>query len=71
MPRETLVEGKGRVTAVLPRSLFRIEFANGHQILGFLSRRLRQENPRIAIGDQVMVELSPFDFSKGRIVAKE
>jgi len=55
----------------LPRSVFRVELPNGHQILAHLSSRLRLNFIRIDAGDKVRIEMSPFDLSKGCIVSKE
>jgi translation initiation factor IF-1 len=55
---------------VLPRSVFRVEMPNGHRILGHLSGQLRRGSVRIDAGDAVRVQMTPFDFSKGCIIAK-
>jgi translation initiation factor IF-1 len=55
----------------LPRSVFRVELPNGHRILAHLSGKMRLNFVRIEPGDKVMVEMSPFDLSKGCIVSKE
>jgi translation initiation factor IF-1 len=56
---------------VLPKSIFRVELPNGHRILAFPSGKMRTSLVRIALGDRVTVAMSPFDFSKGRILAKQ
>jgi translation initiation factor IF-1 len=56
---------------VLPRSVFRVELPNGHRILAYLSGKLRLNFVRIDAGDKVRVQMSPFDLSKGCIVAKD
>ena len=71
MSRETSIEAAGRVMETLPRSVFRVELPNGHRILAHLSGKLRLNFIRIEPGDKVMVEMSPFDLSKGCIVSKE
>ncbi len=71
MPRETAIETEGRVMEVLPRLIFRVELPNGHRILAYLSGKLRLSFVRIDAGDKVKVQMSPFDLSKGCIVAKE
>lgn len=71
MSRETAIEAEGRVMEVLPKSVFRVELPNGHRILAYLSGKLRLNFIRIDPGDKVRVEMSPFDLSKGSIVAKE
>ncbi len=71
MSRETTIETEGRVTEVLPRSVFRVELPNGHRILAHLSGKIRLDFVRIGAGDKVKLEMSPFDLSKGTIIAKE
>ena len=71
MPRETAIEADGRVMEVLPRAVFRVELPNGHRILAHLSGKMRLNFIRIESGDKVKMEMSPFDLSKGCIVAKE
>ena len=60
----------GKVVAVLPGTMFRIELPNGHQILGNISGKMRKNFIRLDINDKVKVEMVPFDITKGRIVAR-
>lgn len=60
----------GKVVAVLPGTMFRIELPNGHQILGNISGKLRKNFVRLSVGDKVRVEMVPCDITKGRIVAR-
>lgn len=55
----------------MPSSVFRVELPNGHRIMAYLSGKMRLNFVRIAPGDKVKVEMSPFDLSKGSIVSKE
>jgi translation initiation factor IF-1 len=55
---------------VLASSIFRVELPNGHRILAYPSRAMRANPVRIDLGDSVRVAMSPFDFSKGRILGK-
>ncbi|MDQ6631675.1 MAG: translation initiation factor IF-1 [Verrucomicrobiota bacterium] len=71
MPREDAIKVEGIVIEALPNKLFRIALANGHQILGHLNGKMRPDFFRISVGDKVMVEMSPYDLSKGRIVVGE
>ena len=71
MSGATLIKAKGRVVEVLPKLLYRVEMANGHRVLGYLSRAMRTNLIRVDSGDQVSIEMSPFDMSKGRIISKE
>ena len=64
------IEVEGRIVEVLPRTLFRVELANGHRLLGHVSAARRQMADGIAVGDRVTVELSPFDLATGRIVTE-
>jgi translation initiation factor IF-1 len=59
---------EGKVTEALPNAMFRVELENGHEVLAHVSGRMRVHFIRILPGDQVTVELSPYDLSKGRIV---
>jgi translation initiation factor IF-1 len=64
-----------RVTAVvreaLPNAMFRVELENGHQVLAHVSGKMRMHFIRILPGDNVTIEMSPYDLSKGRIVYRE
>jgi len=51
----------------LPNAMFRVELANGHKVLAHISGRIRVHYIRILPGDRVLVELSPYDLSRGRI----
>jgi translation initiation factor IF-1 len=64
-------EIEGRIVEVLPRTLFRVELANGHRLLGHVSAARRQKAEGYAVGDKVRLRLSPFDLSTGRITQKE
>ena len=59
---------EGKVTEALPNAVFRVELENGHRVLAHVSGRMRMNFIRILPGDQVTVELSPYDLAKGRIV---
>lgn len=65
---EDAIEVEGTVTEVLPNANFRVELENGHEVLTYLSGKMRKYYIRILPGDKVMVELSPYDLSRGRIV---
>jgi translation initiation factor IF-1 len=67
MHREHAIRLEGTVVEVLPRTLFRVRLVNGHQLLAFTPRRAREQAARLARGQTVTVEVSPYDFSKGRI----
>ena len=57
----------GTVTQVLPNTMFRVALPNGHQVLAHISGKMRKNFIRISVGDQVQVEITPYDLSKARI----
>ena len=61
------IEMEGTVTEVLPNATFRVELENGHQILAYLSGKMRKFYIRVLEGDRVKVEMSPYDLSRGRV----
>ncbi|HPI94259.1 MAG TPA: translation initiation factor IF-1 [Deltaproteobacteria bacterium] len=63
-----VIEAEGIVLEPLPNAMFKVELANGHQILAHISGKMRMHYIRILPGDKVQVEISPYDLSKGRIV---
>ena len=65
-----VIQMDGRVTEVLPNTNFRVELENGHTVLAHLSGRMRKHYIRIVLGDQVTVEITPYDLNKGRIVKR-
>ena len=68
MAREEIIEVEGTVIESLPNAMFRVELANGHRVLAHISGKIRMNFIRILPGDRVMVELSPYDLKRGRIV---
>jgi translation initiation factor IF-1 len=67
MAKEELIEMHGLVNEVLPDSRFRVTLDNGHKLVAYTSGKMRKNHIRILAGDQVSLELSPYDLSKGRI----
>ena len=67
MVKEDVIEMEGKVLETLPNTLFRVELENGHVVTAHISGRMRKHYIRILTGDQVKVELTPYDLSKGRI----
>lgn len=61
------VEIEGKIVAVLPGTMFRVQLANGHIVLGHISGKLRKHFIKIAAGDTVKMEMSPYDLEKARI----
>ncbi len=68
MAKEDVIEVEGRVVEALPNAMFRVELDNGHKVLAHISGRMRMNFIRILPGDRVMVELSPYDLNRGRII---
>ena len=64
--QETL-EFKGKVTELLPNAMFRVKLENNHEILAHTAGKLRKNRIRVLAGDNVMVEMTPYDLTKGRI----
>ncbi len=62
------IEVVGTVVEALPSTMFRVELENGHQVLAYLSGKMRKYYIRTLLGDKVLVELSPYDLTRGRIV---
>jgi len=62
------IEFVGTVVEALPNTMFRVELENGHQVLAYLSGKMRRYYIRTLLGDKVLVQLSPYDLTRGRIV---
>ena len=67
MPKKENIEVEGTVMESLPNGMFRVELANGHKVLAHISGKIRLHFIRVLSGDKVLVELSPYDLSRGRI----
>jgi translation initiation factor IF-1 len=67
MAKRERIEVEGKVITVLPNTMFRVELANGHQVLAHISGKMRKNYIKILPGDRVLVELSPYDLSRGRV----
>ena len=67
MAKEEQIEMDGTVVDTLPNTTFRVELENGHIVTAQISGKMRKNYIRILTGDQVKVELTPYDLSKGRI----
>jgi translation initiation factor IF-1 len=65
--KEGVIEVEGIVVEVLPNAVFRVKLENEHIVMGHVSGKLRMHYIRILAGDRVVLELSPYDLSKGRI----
>ncbi|HRZ86367.1 MAG TPA: translation initiation factor IF-1 [bacterium] len=71
MSKEEPIRVEGTVAELLPNTMFRVELQNGHKILAHISGKMRMNFIRILPGDKVVVEMSPYDLTKGRIVYRE
>jgi translation initiation factor IF-1 len=71
MPKEDAIQVEGKVLETLPNAMFRVELQNGHKVLAHISGKMRMHFIKILPGDKVMVELSPYDLSRGRIIFRE
>jgi translation initiation factor IF-1 len=68
LSKEDLIRLTGVVDELLPNAMFRVVLENGHLIIATISGRLRKNNIRILAGDNVDLEMSPYDLNRGRIV---
>jgi translation initiation factor IF-1 len=71
MARKDVIEVEGRVVELMPNSIFGVELPNGHRLLAHISGKMRLHFIRILPGDKVMVEVSPYDLTKGRITFRQ
>jgi len=67
MAKKDAIEVEGVVRIPLPNAMFRVNLANGHEVLAHISGKMRLHYIKIVPGDRVLVELSPYDLSRGRI----
>ncbi len=70
-PKKEVIRQRGEVIESLPSSMFRVRLQNGHVVLCHISGKIRKHYIRILTGDRVVVEFSPYDLTKGRIVYRE
>ena len=71
MARENAIKVEGVVMEVLPNGTYRVKLANGHRVLAFVTGKARLNFGRLAPGEKVMLEMSPYDLSEGRIIAEQ
>jgi len=67
LTKEEAIKLEGTVKELLPNTMFRVELENGHVVLAHISGKMRMHFIRILPGDKVMLEMSPYDLTKGRI----
>lgn len=70
MAKEDTIEISGVVTDSLPNTVFKVELENGHNITAHISGKMRKNYIRILTGDSVLVEMTPYDLTKGRIIKR-
>jgi len=70
MAKKDAIRLQAKVVDALPNAMFRVELENGHKILAHVSGKMRMNFIRILPGDQVTVEMSPYDLTRGRIVLR-
>ncbi len=71
MPKQDVIEVEAKVIEPLPNAMFRVELENGHKILAYLSGKMKMNLIKILPGDEVTVQLSPYDLTRGRIVYRK
>tara|TARA_Y100000590_G_scaffold243486_1_gene273736 strand:- start:243 stop:461 length:219 start_codon:yes stop_codon:yes gene_type:complete len=68
LTKQELLEFKGKVTELLPNAMFRVKLENNHEVLAHTAGKLRKNRIRVLTGDSVLVEVTPYDLTKGRII---
>jgi len=71
MARENAIKVEGVVMEALPNGTYRVNLANGHRVLAFLTGKARLSSGRLELGERVMLEMSPYDLSEGRIIPEQ
>lgn len=71
MPKRDAIEVEAKVIEPLPNTMFRVELENGHKVLAYLSGKMKMNRIKILPGDEVTVQLSPYDLTRGRIVYRK
>ena len=67
MERQNLIEMEGIITESLPNAMFRVDLENGFTVLAHISGKIRKNFIKILLGDKVLVQVTPYDLTKGRI----
>ena len=68
MSKQDLLEFRGKVTDLLPNAMFRVKLENGHIVTAHTAGKLRKNRIRVLQGDNVTIEMTPYDLTKGRII---
>lgn len=67
MSKKEVIEVRGSIEELLPGAKFRVKLENGHEVMAHLSGKIRKNSIRLGLGDEVRVEMTPYDLTKGRI----
>ena len=70
MAKEETIKFEGTVVDVMPNATFKVQLETGTTVLGHISGKMRQNEIRILLGDEVEIEMSPYDLTKGRIIRR-
>ena len=68
MTKQDFLEFKGKVTELLPNAMFRVKLENSHEVLAHTAGKLKKNRIRVLTGDNVLVEVTPYDLTKGGII---
>jgi len=68
LTKQDFLEFKGKVTELLPNAMFRVKLENNLEVLAHTAGKLRKNRIRVLTGDDVLVEVTPYDLTKGRII---
>ena len=68
MAKQDFLQFKGKITELLPNAMFRVKLENNHEVLAHTAGKLRKNRIRVLTGDDVLVEVTPYDLTKGRII---
>ena len=68
LAKQDFLEFRGKVTELLPNAMFRVKLENNHEVLAHTAGKLRKNRIRVLTGDNVLVEVTPYDLTKGRII---
>jgi translation initiation factor IF-1 len=68
--KEETIEVQGQVIEVLPNTTFRVRLDNGHVAIGYISGKMRKFGIKVLLGDRVLIEFSPYDLNRGRVIRR-
>ncbi|MCD6545177.1 MAG: translation initiation factor IF-1 [Candidatus Heimdallarchaeaceae archaeon] len=71
MKKEETIKLEGKIIEALPNAMFRVELDNGFKILAHVSGKMRKNFIKLVLGDRVVVEMSPYDLTRGRIIYRK